>query len=356
MQPFEPCCLATGIGSLPHKESAEACELILKNLKDIPFWPQLPARSLWENMYYQFAEHIPGIKDQSGKLVIDTGPGFEERVTEFYEKYLKAAETGFPLLKERAAGFFAFLEASERVKTGPSARRFFGVKAQVTGPISYGLSIQDENVRPVLYNEMAMDCVCKNISLIARWQEDALIGLGTHTIMFIDEPSMATYGSAFFNYGADLVSHYLEIATEGLRSLIAIHCCANTDWGLLMQSPATILSFDAYGYQDRLLLYTDQLGDFLQRGGALGVGIVPAQWEYLRHESVESLAARLDGFFEALAKRGIDRELAIRRTLLTPSCGLGSQSVEGAESAIELTSSLSREARKRYSLIGKESI
>ncbi len=354
MLPFEPACLATAIGSVPHTEALRACELVFEMFPDIPFWPQLPKRSRLENMYYQFASNLPATEEHDGKLVMHTAEHFEEAVMQFYQKYLDSGQDAFALSAERAKGFFAFCEMAENKKPTPSGYRFFAVKAQVTGPISYGLALSDENGKPVLYNEMAMDCICKNIAMVSCWQEDALSVLNAPTIMCVDEPSMATYGSAFFNYGSELVSHYLELATEGVRSLIAVHCCANTDWSLLLDSPASILSFDAYGYSDKLLLYAEQIGEFFQRGGALGVGIVPSQADAASKETVDSLLERLDAFYESLAVRGISPELAKKRTLITPSCGLGSQSEADAETILNLTSQLSRRAREAYSLVGKQ--
>jgi len=53
--------VATGIGSLPHKDPDKAAGWIVENIVDIPFWPQLPKRSYLENMYVQFAENLPGV-------------------------------------------------------------------------------------------------------------------------------------------------------------------------------------------------------------------------------------------------------------------------------------------------------
>lgn len=355
MQPFEPACLASGIGSLPHRDAAEACRLVLENFRAIPFWPQLPMRSPHENMYAQFAGLLPGLTEKGSKLVIDTGPDFEVELGKFYERYLACEQTGFPLDIERAEGFFSFLEWAAQVKPKPDGSKFFAVKGQVTGPISFGLSVTDKDNKPILYNDFAMDAVAKNIAMMARWQEDVLAELAT-PIMFFDEPFMSTYGSAFFNYGADLVEHYLELATEGVKSLTAVHCCANTDWGLLLDSHISIISFDAYGYADKMLLYADALGDFLQRGGALAVGIVPAVWEDAQREDEQSLLLRLESFYDSLGRRGLDPSTLAKRTLLTPSCGLGSQPLEGAVKIVETTAELSRLARERFGLTGKETI
>ena len=53
-------CLPTIIGSMPHADPQKACSLIVRYLKDIPAWPQLPRRSFLENMYVQYSEGFPG--------------------------------------------------------------------------------------------------------------------------------------------------------------------------------------------------------------------------------------------------------------------------------------------------------
>jgi len=44
---------------MPHKDAAAAPEAALS--MDIPFWPQLPRLSYYEDMYLQASEHFPGI-------------------------------------------------------------------------------------------------------------------------------------------------------------------------------------------------------------------------------------------------------------------------------------------------------
>ena len=44
---------------MPHKDAGAALEAALS--MDIPFWPQLPRLSYYEDMYVQASEHFPGI-------------------------------------------------------------------------------------------------------------------------------------------------------------------------------------------------------------------------------------------------------------------------------------------------------
>ena len=49
-------CLTTAMGILPHPTIEDALELALT--LDIPFWPQLPKYSFFEDMYVQVSEHF----------------------------------------------------------------------------------------------------------------------------------------------------------------------------------------------------------------------------------------------------------------------------------------------------------
>jgi hypothetical protein len=57
--PFEANCRTTAMGIMPHRDVERALKLVLS--LDIPFWPQLPHVSFYEDMYVQFSQHFPGI-------------------------------------------------------------------------------------------------------------------------------------------------------------------------------------------------------------------------------------------------------------------------------------------------------
>ena len=51
--------LTTAMAVMPHTDVERALEMALS--LDVPFWPQLPNTSYYEDMYVQAAEHFPGI-------------------------------------------------------------------------------------------------------------------------------------------------------------------------------------------------------------------------------------------------------------------------------------------------------
>jgi hypothetical protein len=80
--------LATGIGSVPHKGEKDFFDLLLKCFPEIPFLPQFPQRSFLEGMVAQYAGGFPSLKidEKSQRIWIDTSPGFEKEVEQFWKK------------------------------------------------------------------------------------------------------------------------------------------------------------------------------------------------------------------------------------------------------------------------------
>ena len=57
--------LTTAMAVMPHRDVDQALKAALS--MDIPFWPQLPHVSYYEDMYVQASEHFPGILLDTGK-------------------------------------------------------------------------------------------------------------------------------------------------------------------------------------------------------------------------------------------------------------------------------------------------
>ncbi len=330
---FLPRCLATGIGSLPHTSADEALAAIARYLPGAPFWPQLPSRGKHESMCPQFLPGLPGWAGEE-RLTVDPAAITLEQRTEFFQRAFAAQEGGWPLDPGRTAGYQGFLER----EWSPPARV---LKGQITGPITMGISVTDPEDKPVLYNDEVMELICTQLAQLARGQERELAAKGdgeaVQTLIFLDEPWMAAYGSAFATFGRDAVIRYLSWVMEGLRGLKAVHCCANTDWSLLLATPLDVLSFDAYGYGDKVMLYATELAAFLERGGYLAWGIVPSEAPQAEKDTVDSLLAHLKPLGGQLAHHLPSLHYVWERSFITPACGLGNQSEGAAERILEMT-------------------
>jgi hypothetical protein len=337
MKEFKPALRSLATGSLPHQEPGPACRLVLDTL-DIPTWPQLPRRSFLENMYVQFSEHFPGIVVTGEQIYVDRERDLDEDLERLYVAYLMNDLDFASVSPDHAAGLYHCLS------TGLPAPL---VKGQVTGPVSWGLMVADQERKPILYDDVLAEAAGKHLRLKASWMEQQLLGIADQTIIFLDEPYMSSFGSAFLSLSQGEVVDLLEEVFAGIEGLKGIHCCGNTEWSLLLSTSLDILSFDAYEYAETLALYPEQLGEFLEKGGVIGWGIVPAGDEAL-DETVDSLVDRFHGALDLLADKGFHRDDLLASALIMPSCGCGSLEVDTAVRVLELTRELSTALQERY--------
>ncbi len=314
---FEPSGLATGVGSLPHRSPEEAVDLILRHLPEIPFWPQLPRRSPLESMTLQYLEGFPAPEGR-----VPPAEGAAEALEAFYRHALADDPEPFAISAERAPGLYVLEE--RLVQARPATLRY--VKGHVTGPVTLCSSLKDPKGREVLHDEGFREAVAWLVAWKTRWQVRRLTRFGVPVIVFLDEPVMEVYGSAYSSLSRELVLALWGPSVEAAESegaLLGIHCCGNTDWGLLFESGARIVNFDAYHFLDRMLLYPEQAAGFLGRGGAIAWGIVPTT-DQAWSVDAGALLGKLEEGMEGFVRAGVDEGLLRRGCLLTPSCGMGS--------------------------------
>ena len=333
-------CLPTMIGSMPHTDPAQACALVSRYLKDIPVWPQLPKRSFLENMYAQYSEGFPGVVIENDKIYIDRSQDLDKPMEKLYTAYLDNDFDKYPTSIEYAAGLHAFLAATD---LSPLA-----VKGQITGPVTWGLTVTDDSRRAIIYDDILGDAVPKFLRLKASWQEKALSQISKNTIIFIDEPYMSAFGSVGMSLSREKIISLLDEVFGGIRGLKGVHCCGNTDWSVLLESSTDILSFDAYNYAQSLSLYPAEVKRFLDRKGTIAWGIVPNEAEALARETASSLKDRLEEAMAPFTRKGIRFKQLIEQGLLTPSCTLATLPAEATAPALELLVELSTTIRKRY--------
>ena len=334
-------CRPTVIGSMPHTDPSEACSQITHYLKDIPAWPQLPKRSFLESMYVQYSEGFPGVVVKENSIYVDRSQDLDKPLEQLYANYLENNIDKYPTSPDYAAGLSSFLSIKN---LSPLA-----AKGQIVGPISWGLTVTDDSRRVILYDDTLADAVAKMLRLKASWQEKTLGQISRNTIIFVDEPYMASFGSAFISLSREKVISLLEEVFNGISRLKGVHCCGNTDWSVLLDTSADIVSFDAYNYAQSLSLYPTEIKRFLEREGVIAWGIVPNDEESLAKESAASLKDRLEEAMTSFTRKGIRFQQLIEQGLLTPSCGLVSLATgEAAARALELLAELSIKMRKRY--------
>ncbi len=139
---------------------------------------------------------------------------------------------------------------------------------------------------------------------------------------------------------------------EGVDAIKGMHCCGNTDWPLLLSTSIDMLSFDAYNYAHTVSLFPREVSAFLDRGGSIAWGLIPNMEDQIAQETVGSLLQRFEKYMDMLYRKGMDLDLVLERSLITPQCGLGGLDETKAERVLELLTGTVEAIRQRYRLGG----
>ncbi len=287
-------------------------------------------------MTLQYLEGFPGLRGspEGNDPVVETGAEGLAEVEVFYGRVLDADPGPFVLSAERAPGFYA-LEAA-LVQSRPSGLRY--VKGHVTGPVTLATSLKDRSGREILHDDTFREVTGVHLAQKALWQSRRLARFGVPVVLFLDEPVMEVFGSAYSTLNRESVQGLWAPALEALAAegvLTGIHCCGNTDWPVLFESGAAIVNFDAFHFLDKMLLYPEAVARYLEGGGVLAWGAVPTA-EEARRLTPSALGRRLAEGIARFAEAGVDEGLLRRQCLITPSCGMGSLDPALAERILEL--------------------
>lgn len=338
--------LATGIGSLPHKDAEVALDLIFRYLPHIPFWPQLPRRDGREGMVAQFSENLPCLEFAPEGLFFNPQDK-EKKLEAFYERIIAQDHDYFKISPDFACSLYKFYQRLEKA----DLKNISYVKCQVTGPFTFAAGINNENGVSLLYDKIFMQAVLKGLAMKALWQINLFRKFGKKIILFFDEPYLGCFGSAYTPINREDVINGLREITEGLRSkdvLLGVHCCGNTDWSIFTDAGnIDIISFDAFGFLDKIMLYAHNLKAFTERGGILCWGIVPTQ-EFSGQESVDSLLRKIKQGIGGLVNKGLNKDLLVNNLLLSPACGLGMLDQGVCEKIFGILSQVSVSMKKSF--------
>ncbi len=343
----------TLIGSIPLQSHADALDLIVEYTPTIPLWPQLPGIAQ-EGMLVQFLEGFPGLDKMGDKTIFNTEKiDFPDETLAFFEDYLQLEEDAallldsrFKVSKENGKGLYVLKD-----KANPATMS--AVKGQITGPFTLLTGITDQENRACYYDPTLREILHKGLAMKAAWQVRFLKQIHENVILFMDEPALAGLGSsAFISISKeDIKLDQSEIITaiQNAGGIAGVHICANSDWPLILSLDYDIINFDAYGFFDKFVTCKDDIYRFLERGGIIAWGIVPTgNQDDIMQESAESLTALWKEQAGLLCNDTWDYTKILRQTLITPSCGTGSLSIEAARKVLEMTRDISKILQAEY--------
>ncbi|MFC1822742.1 hypothetical protein ACFL9T_08545 [Thermodesulfobacteriota bacterium] len=339
--PIPGSLLTTAMAVMPHRDVDRALKAALS--LDIPFWPQLPHYSYYEDMYVQASENFPGI-------LLD----MEKRTLRFsHDKFMEELEEAMGHLDEPE-----FLDISETYSV--VYHRFLdldlsdrpAIRGQIEGPISFGFNVIDQNDRAILFDETVRSFLLEFMARRVNVQLKRLKDLNPNAFMFIDEPGLQFLFSAMAGYNDQAARQDMDLFFSMIERPRGIHLCGNPDWDFLLGLDLDILSLDVYTNGEMFASYAGSIKKYLDRGGVIVWGVVPTNFEPFEQENIKSLSKMLHDIWIELDRKGIDTEFLLSRSLLSPAtcCLVNPDGEKTVEKAFEMIKHLSNHLRKEFKL------
>jgi methionine synthase II (cobalamin-independent) len=298
---------ATGVGSLPGTDPAEAMRLVVGELPDFAHLPELPGRGAGADLIGRSAALLVDLAvdlTPAGWRLVPRAGIDQRRAEEFLARDLDA-------LYEVAEGW-----------TGP-------LKVQAAGPwtLAAGLertrgdrAVVDPGARRDLAQSLAEGLAAHAAAVAARVP-------GAQVVLQLDEPSVPDVlrgGLPTVSGFGKLPAVEATVVEQELTDLVArlvvpvvVHCCAfRAPLELFRAAGAAAVSFDL-----GLMPDLDAVGTAIEAGTHLFLGVVPGADATL--PAPRSTASRVQAWWGELGFPADDLAGAVT---LTPSCGLAGAS------------------------------
>jgi len=308
---------ASGIGSLPGTDPDEAARVVLGELTELPFLPELPARGPHADLAGRGAAllaELPVDLQPSGWRLGNRPSRDGRRARDLLARDLDA------------------LEQAAQAGAPPA------LKVQATGPWTLAGLLTLPRGERVLSDVGAMTELTASLAEgLGRHLRDLATRLpGTELMLQLDEPSLPAVLNAQVpdaSGAGRLRAPDATTAADRLRTVLSVsertvvHCCApSPPVALLRRAGAGAVSIDATGLTGR---DEDALGEAAEAGTGLLLGVVPATDTDLR-----DLAPHTEPVLALWRRLGLAPSLLSEVVVVTPTCGLAGASPGYAKAAL----------------------
>lgn len=308
---------------MPGSDPREANRIVIGELPDLPYLPELPNRGIGSDIIGRTAGLLV---DLAVELVpsgyrVTSRPGRDHR---------RAVD----LLR---ADLDAMEEAAESAGARPEV-----VKVQAAGPWTLTSEVELHSGHKVLTDAGALrDFTASLAEGLRRHAAEVARRLGATTVVVqLDEPGLPTvlagsvptpsgYGTVPAVAEADAVD-VLHTVLRALPGPRIVHSCApRPPLALLRRAGADALSVDAEQLAGAPRATIDALGEAWDSGASVLLGLVPALVPTVPPTLAELARPALD----LVDRLGFARSLLAQRCVPTPSCGLAGADLAGADPA-----------------------
>jgi len=259
--------LTTAMAVMPHTDVERALKAALS--LDVPFWPQLPLLSYYEDMYVQASEGFPGILLDVEKRTLCFS---EDKFNQELENALLHFDDDeyFDVSPEYSAVYHRFMNL--KLSDRPA------IRGQLEGPISFGFNVKDFNDRPIIFNDTVRPFLLEFMARRVNVQLSQLRRVNPNAFMFIDEPGLQFVFSGMSGYNDVVAKQDMEFFFSLIERPRGVHLCGNPDWDFLLGLDLDVLSLDVFSNGEVFVSYAKSIRKCPGQRRSSGLGDHPHQF------------------------------------------------------------------------------
>ncbi|HEY1013074.1 MAG TPA: hypothetical protein VGE07_10255, partial [Herpetosiphonaceae bacterium] len=209
---------------------------------------------------------------------------------------------------------------------------------------SLGLTLVDQDERPLLSNEILREALAQHLRLRAGWLEQEAGELAAASLICFAEPFWDALRSPFVASGEAQALLLLEECFGSVQGGRGLQAAGIGDWRPLLRSSLSLLVCPA-AERAALLACGPDLNEYFERGGIVAWAMEPGP---------EATAAALKLEWQSLAERALEADILTSRLLAGSLLTLGGEIARGspadADAALELLAHAARAVRAHYKL------
>jgi methionine synthase II (cobalamin-independent) len=316
---------ATGVGSMPGTDPAEACRVVFGEVPELPYLPELPDRGPGADLTGRAAALLVDMPVQvtpSGWKLADH-PGRDlTRAAGYWSQdldTLEEAAAGYAgPLKIQVCGPWTLAATLELIHSGNPALSDPGAVADLTASLAEGLAAHAADVRKRV----------PGATLVVQVDEPSLPAVLAGRV-----PTASGFGTVA-PVDRAVLSQRLGTVLTAPSVATVVHCCGRVApaFGVIQAAGATAVSFDLSQFPVR---ETDRIAELAEAGLGLLVGALPtATAARLGTGPPVSPRETAEAVVAMWRRTGLSSGLLAGQVVVTPACGLAGVSPAAATAAL----------------------
>lgn len=306
---------------LPYNTIETATSVMVKLYENIPFLTLLPNIGGEVSLLEMTIQGFLCISKKEHKVILSES---EERLCKEFNvmdaAFKKPEKTSLERFKSETLFIEKYFKMLERIKPKETI-------VKLLGPFSLAKKISNIECAEILTNKIYRKYLIEMLSVKALWfiYKIKEVSPNTRPIILFEEPLLNRFGSEKRgNEDIDsetLVSIYSRIFEKlhANSAYVGVQCLKKCDWQMPIDAGVDLISFNAYTNPHNLHIIAPKLWSFLQNGGYINWGIVPADGvDSVKGTNCETVLNDYNEILNSFIIRGFEEDVISKKSLVSP--------------------------------------